>query len=70
MGANHVLMGENDAQKTADKIVETLGCMPNISIECSGAESSIQTTFFVRDRSDLNEDLDSLLLSRRQSPAV
>lgn len=49
MGSTHVLLADNDAQKTAQQVAATLGCMPNISIECSGAESSIQTTFYVRD---------------------
>jgi hypothetical protein len=40
-------LAENDSQKTAQRVVETLGSQPNISIECSGAESSIQTTFYV-----------------------
>lgn len=48
MGATYVLSADNDPQKFAQQIVETLGTMPNISIECSGAESSIQTTFYVR----------------------
>jgi hypothetical protein len=42
-----VILAENDSQKTAERVVETLGASPNISIECSGAESSIQTTFYV-----------------------
>jgi len=46
MGATQVLLADNDAQTTAQRVVETLGSMPNISIECSGAESSIQTTFY------------------------
>jgi L-iditol 2-dehydrogenase len=46
LGATYVVLAENDAQATAKKVVETLGAMPNISIECSGAESSIQATFF------------------------
>ncbi|CAF0742915.1 unnamed protein product [Adineta ricciae] len=46
VGATYILLADNDAQKTAQKVTETLGCMPNISIECSGAESSIQTTFY------------------------
>ncbi|CAF0787014.1 unnamed protein product [Adineta steineri] len=46
IGASHVILADNDAQKTAEHVIETLGCMPNISIECSGAESSIQTTFY------------------------
>ncbi|CAF4261053.1 unnamed protein product, partial [Adineta steineri] len=46
IGASHVILAANDAQKTAQIVIETLGCMPDISIECSGAESSIQTTFY------------------------
>lgn len=46
MGATHVLLADNDPQTTAQRISETLGTMPDISIECSGAESSIQTTFY------------------------
>ncbi|CAF0807736.1 unnamed protein product [Adineta steineri] len=46
IGASHVILADKDAQKTAQIVIETLGCMPNISIECSGAESSIQTTFY------------------------
>ena len=48
LGANHVVLAESDSQATAKLVVDTLGCMPNISIECSGAESSIQATFYVR----------------------
>ena len=48
MGATHVLMADNDAQVTSQQVIQTLGSMPTISIECSGAESSIQTTFYVR----------------------
>ena len=47
LGADHVVLAENDSQATAKLVVETLGTMPNISIECSGAESSIQATFYV-----------------------
>jgi L-iditol 2-dehydrogenase len=46
IGATYVVLASNDSQTTAKQVVETLGAMPNISIECSGAESSIQTTFF------------------------
>jgi len=46
VGASHVVLAEDDPQKTANRVVETLGSMPNISIECSGAESSIQATFY------------------------
>jgi L-iditol 2-dehydrogenase len=47
VGATHVVLADKDPQKTAQIVTETLGCMPNISIECSGAESSIQATFYV-----------------------
>jgi len=46
MGATYVVLAANDSQATAQLVIETLGGMPNISIECSGAESSIQTTFY------------------------
>jgi len=46
IGATHVVLAESDSQATAKRVVETLGSMPNISIECSGAESSIQATFY------------------------
>jgi hypothetical protein len=47
MGATYVVLADSDSQKTAQRVVETLGSMPNISIECSGAEPSIQATFYV-----------------------
>lgn len=46
IGATHVVLAANDSQATAKLVTETLGSMPNISIECSGAESSIQATFY------------------------
>jgi len=46
LGATHVVLAENSSEATAKRVVETLGSMPNISIECSGAESSIQATFY------------------------
>jgi len=46
MGATYTVLAAGDPQQTAQQITETLGSMPNISIECSGAESSIQTTFY------------------------
>jgi L-iditol 2-dehydrogenase len=43
MGADHtVLIETRDSLAVAGKVKEALGCMPDISIECSGAESSIQ----------------------------
>jgi len=46
MGATYTVLAASDPQQTAQQITETLGSMPNISIECSGAEPSIQTTFY------------------------
>jgi len=46
VGADYAILAESDSQATAKLVVETLGSMPNISIECSGAESSIQATFY------------------------
>jgi len=44
LGADHVLKVELDSQPKdlAKKVEEILGSMPNITIECSGAESSIK----------------------------
>jgi len=46
VGADYVLKPDNDPVKTAKQVETILGRMPNISIECSGAESCIQTTFY------------------------
>lgn len=46
IGADHVLLADKEPQAFAEQIVEILGTQPNISIECSGAETSIQTTFY------------------------
>lgn len=35
------------AQDTAARIIEEIGAMPDITIECSGAESAIQTGIYV-----------------------
>ena len=50
MGATFVTnVDTKDSKKMAQKIVEQMGHMPDISIECSGAESSIQTGIYVSD---------------------
>lgn len=47
MGATFVTkVDTKDSKKMAQKIVEQMGHMPDISIECSGAESSIQTGIY------------------------
>ncbi len=48
MGADYpVLVDTRDSKEMADKIKSTLGCEPDITIECSGAESSIQSGILV-----------------------
>lgn len=42
-----IVRGES-AQDTAKKISETIGAMPDRTIECTGAESAIQTGIYVR----------------------
>ena len=37
-----------DAQALAERVHSTLGCDADVTIECSGAESSIQTGIYVR----------------------
>ena len=37
-----------DAQALAERVKSTLGCDADVTIECSGAESSIQTGIYVR----------------------
>ncbi|CAF1072190.1 unnamed protein product [Didymodactylos carnosus] len=46
MGADSVFLADNDPQKTAKIIEQKFGCMPNISIECTGAESCIQSVIY------------------------
>lgn len=48
LGADHtVLIESRDAREVAQKIVNTIGSHPDVTIECSGAESSIQTAIYV-----------------------
>ena len=49
MGATHtVKVTTRDSQALASEIAQTLGCRPEYSIECSGAESSIAAAIYVR----------------------
>lgn len=38
---------EDTPQELAKKVEEMLGCMPQITIECTGVQSSIQTAIYV-----------------------
>lgn len=47
LGANHTLLVDSkDGEALAKKVANLMGCMPDITIECSGAESSIQLGIF------------------------
>lgn len=49
MGANHTVTIDVklDTRAMANKIVEVLGGHPDVTIECSGAETSLQTGIYV-----------------------
>ena len=48
LGADYpLLVDTKDAQEMAKKVHAAMGCEPNISIECSGAEQSVQTGVYV-----------------------
>ena len=49
MGANHVITIDPalDSRAMAERIVNVLGCNPDVTIECCGAESSLQTGIYV-----------------------
>ena len=48
MGADQtVLIESRDARAVAKNIVETMATEPDVTIECSGAESSIQSAIYV-----------------------
>lgn len=48
MGATYtVKVTSRDGRVTAKEIEDTLGCKPDHSIECSGAEPSIATAIYV-----------------------
>ena len=48
MGATHTIkVTTRDSKVLAKQIINTLGCQPDQSIECSGVESSIATAIHV-----------------------
>lgn len=48
LGADHVLLiDSNDSKFNGERVVNLLGAMPDVTIECSGAESSIQLGIYV-----------------------
>ena len=48
MGADQIVVVDSrDARAVAAKIVDAMGAEPDITIECSGAESSIQSAIYV-----------------------
>ena len=46
-----VLTDTKDGEVMADKVKEAMGDMPDITIECSGAQSAIQLAIYVSDTS-------------------
>ena len=49
MGAKYTIkVTTKDSKVLAKQIVNTLGCQPDQSIECSGVESSIAAAIYVR----------------------
>ena len=54
MGAAYVMkVDTKDSKLMAQKLVEQVGSMVDITIECSGAESSVQTGIYVRQPNQL-----------------
>lgn len=48
MGATHTIkVTTKDSRALAKEIEATLGCRPDRSMECSGAEASIATAIYV-----------------------
>ena len=49
LGADHVILADTkDGQEMAVRVKDAMGGMPEITIECSGAESAIQLAIYVR----------------------
>ncbi|CAH1252770.1 SORD [Branchiostoma lanceolatum] len=47
MGAHcPVLVKSRDGREVAEQVVQALGCNPDVTVECSGAEPSVQTGIF------------------------
>jgi len=48
MGTDHVVkVDTKDSQKLANQIKDTMGVAPDITIECTGVESSVATAIYV-----------------------
>ena len=67
MGADHIVqISTRDSRELSRIIIEQLGCSPDQTIECSGAESSIATAIYVsRSRSSSMDGygLSSIMIS-------
>lgn len=51
MGADFtMLVGGADPQKEAKRIEEVMGCMPEVTLECTGVEVAFQTAIYVSSR--------------------
>jgi len=50
LGADFVLTVEpgSEPRSNADAVASLIQCRPDVTIECSGAESSLQTAVYVR----------------------
>lgn len=49
MGAHHTLLADGSEPRAfAQKVKQTMGCMPEVSLECSGVESALATAIYVR----------------------
>ncbi|XP_047496336.1 sorbitol dehydrogenase-like [Penaeus chinensis] len=47
MGANYTMLaGSADPQKEAKRIEELMGCMPEVTLECTGVEIAFQTAIY------------------------
>lgn len=47
MGANLTMVTKGtDAQQEANRVEELMGCMPQVTLECSGAETAFRTAIF------------------------
>jgi len=50
LGADYTLtiQSSSEPRANADAIVGLIACQPDVTIECSGAESSLQTAVYVK----------------------